>query len=29
VEFDAAHISNQQQPRAFTQAVVQFLTEAS
>lgn len=27
VEFDAAHISNQQQPKAFTQAVVQFLTE--
>ena len=26
VEFDAAHISSQQQPRAFTQAVVQFLT---
>lgn len=27
VEFDAAHISNQQQPEAFTSAVVQFLTE--
>ncbi|OWW22504.1 3-oxoadipate enol-lactonase [Noviherbaspirillum denitrificans] len=27
VEFDAAHISNQQQPEAFTRAVVQFLTE--
>ncbi|MET3432979.1 3-oxoadipate enol-lactonase [Herbaspirillum seropedicae] len=26
VEFDAAHISNQQQAAAFTQAVVQFLT---
>ncbi len=27
VEFDAAHISNQQQPEAFTQALVQFLTQ--
>lgn len=27
VEFDAAHISNQQQPEAFTQAVLQFLTQ--
>jgi len=27
VEFDAAHISNQQQPQGFTQAVVQFLKE--
>jgi 3-oxoadipate enol-lactonase len=27
VEFDAAHISNQQQPQAFTKAVLQFLNE--